>query len=95
MCFKGRMIQNILSSQVGSDVSSRDGQNTDGLQPCSHEDADKPMLLYVKDAMKCRFKSVMIRTVHTDIIVLDVAHFQGLLNIEQLWTAFGTGKDFR
>ena len=37
----------------------------------------------------------MIRTVYTDVVVLAVAHFQGLPNIEQLWIAFGTGKDFR
>ena len=52
-------------------------------------------LLRVKDAMNCGFKSVMIRTVDTDVAVLAVAHFQGLPNIEQLWIAFGTGNDFR
>ena len=53
------------------------------------------MLLYVKDAMNCGFKSVMIRTVDTDVVVLDVAHFHGLPNIEQLCIAFGTSNDFR
>ena len=85
----------IVSTLLDSVVSSRDGQNTDGLQPCSHEEADTRMLLHVKDAMNCGFKLVMIRTVDTDVVVLAVAHFQGLPNIEQLWIAFGTGKDFR
>ncbi len=53
------------------------------------------MLLHVKDAINCGFKSVMIRIVGTDVVVLAVAHFQGLPNIEQLWIAFGTGKEFR
>ena len=77
-------------------VSCGDGQNTDGLpQPCLQEEADTLMLLYVKDTMNCGFKSVMIRTVGTDVAVLAVAHFHGLPNIEQLWIAFGTGNDFR
>ena len=53
------------------------------------------MLLHVKDTMTCVFKSVMIRTVGTDVPVLAVANFQGLPNIEQLGIAFGTGNDFR
>ena len=44
--------------------------------------------------MNCGFKSVMIRTVDTHVVVLAVAHVQGLPNIEQLRIAFGTGKDF-
>ena len=65
-------------------------ENTDGLQTCSHEEADTQMLVHVKDT-----KLVMIRTVDTDIVVLTVAYFQGLPNLEQLWIAFATGKDFR
>ena len=53
------------------------------------------MLLHVKDTMNCCFKSVVIRTVDSDVVVLAVAHFQGLPNIEQLWIAFGTGNDSR
>ena len=75
-------------------VRPRRGQNTDGLLSCSHE-ADIRMLHHVKDAMNCGFKSVMIRTVDTDVVVLAVAHFQGLPNIEKLWIAFGTCNDFR
>ena len=41
--------------------------------------------------MNCGFKSVIIRTVDTDVVVLAVAHFQGLPNIELLWIAFRTG----
>ena len=76
-------------------VSSRDGQNTDGLQTCSHEDADSRMLLHIKYTMNSGFKSVMIRTVDADVVLLAVAHFQGLPKVEQLWIAFGAGKDFR
>ena len=73
-------------------ASSTDGQNTDGLQTCSHEEADTRML---KDTTNSGFKTVMIRPVDTDVVMLVVAHFQGLHNVEQLWIAFGTGNDFR
>ena len=53
-------------------------QNTDGLQPCSHEEAYIRMLLHVKDPLKCGLKSVTIRTVGTDVVVVAGAHFQGL-----------------
>ena len=75
-------------------VSCRDDQNTDGLQSCSHEEANTEMRLHVKDAMNCGLMSVMIRSVDTDVVVLAVAHLQGLPNIEQLWIAFGTSNDF-
>ena len=45
--------------------------------------------------MNCGLKSVTIRTVGTYVVVVAVAHFSGFTNIEQLWIAFGTSKDFR
>ena len=71
----------IASTRLNGVVSSRDDQNIDRLQPCSHEEADTRMLLHVKDAMNYGFKSVMIRTVDTDVVVLAVTHFQDLSNI--------------
>ena len=53
------------------------------------------MLRHIIDTMKSGFKSVMIRTDDTDVVVLAVALFHGLPNVEQLWRAFGTDKDFR
>ena len=43
----------------------------------------------------CGLKTVTIRTVGTAVVVLAAAHFQGVPNIEQLWIAFGTGKEFK
>ena len=95
MCFLGHRRQVIIFTILDGVVSSICGQNTVGLQPCSHEEADTRMPLHVKDPMNCGLKTVTIRTVGTDVVVLAVAHFQGLPNIEQLWIAFGTGKEFK
>ena len=56
---------------------------------------DTRILLHVKDAMISGYKDTIIRTVDTDVVVLAVAYFQDLENIGNLWSAFGTGKDFR
>ena len=51
--------------------------------------------VHVLDGMNCGFKILMIRTVDTDIVVLAVAKIYDPSNLEELWIAFGTGKDFR
>ena len=85
----------ILSTIHKSVVSSNPVVNLDGLQPCSHEEADTRILLHKKDAMNAGYKDAIIRTVDTDVVVLAVAYFQDLENIGNLWIAFGTGQDFR
>ena len=74
----------IIFTTLDGVISSRDGQNTIGLQPCSHAEADTRMPLHVKYPTNCGLKTVTIRTIGTDVVVLAVAHFQGLPNIEQL-----------
>ena len=91
MCFLGHRIQVIIFTLLDGVVSSRDGQNTVGLQPCSHEEADTMKM----HPMYCGLKMVTITTVGTDVFVLAVVHFHGLPNIEQLWIAFGTCKEFK
>ena len=84
--FQGTGKTNFLRSDDNEDelflFLGKECQNTDGLQPCSHEEAYIRMLLHVKYPMNCGLKSVTIRTVGTDVVVVAVAHFQGLPNIE-------------
>ena len=67
---------------------------TSGLAPCTHEEADTRILLYLEDAVKQGYNKVSIRTVDTDVVVLAVASAQHL-NITELWIAFVAGKNFR
>ena len=78
----------IVPILLDSVVSSRDGKNVDGLHPCSSYEADTRTLPYEKDSMHCGFESVMIRTVDRDVVVLAVAHFQGLPNTDQFWMPY-------
>jgi len=67
----------------------------DSLSPCNHEEADSRMLLHVAHAAHHSHRKIMIRTVDTDVVVLAVhiAHSLGPEN--ELWLAFGTGKNLK
>ncbi|KAJ8394095.1 hypothetical protein AAFF_G00049000 [Aldrovandia affinis] len=64
-----------------------------GLAPCSHEEADTRILLHVQDAVRQGYTKVSIRTVD-NVVILAVAA-AGRLDIDELWVAFATGKNFR
>ena len=65
------------------------------LAPCSHEEADRRMLLHLSHATNHGHHKILIKTVDTDVVVLAVSVAQGLLPEDELWLAFGTGKSFR
>ncbi|KAK3877040.1 hypothetical protein Pcinc_018219 [Petrolisthes cinctipes] len=65
-----------------------------GLAPCSHEEADTRILLHIQDAVRQGYTKVSIRTMDTDVVILAVAA-AGRLDIDELWVAFATGKNFR
>ena len=64
----------------------------DGLQPCSHEEADTRILIHVKDAMNSGYKDAIIRTTDTDIVVPAVAYFQDWKTSETSGLLLAQGK---
>ena len=76
------------------DVVCTQARDVAGLAPSSHEEADTRMLLHAEDAVRQGYSKVSIRTVDTDVVVLAVTA-AGRLDIDELWVAFGTGKNFR
>lgn len=76
------------------DVLCTQTRDVAGLAPCSHEEADTRILLHVQDAVRQGYTKVSIRTVDTDVVILAVAAV-GHLDIDELWVAFATGKNFR
>ncbi len=73
-------------------VPTRD--DTDGISPCNHEEADSRLIVHLADAVAEGHKTFMIRTVDSDVVVLGVAAVPHL-NLCQLWVSYGTGKDHR
>ncbi len=67
----------------------------DSLSPCSHEEADSLMMLHVAYAAHHNHHKIIVRTVDTDVVVLDVHIAQNLSPEDELWLKFGTGKNLR
>ena len=63
-----------------------------GIDPTDHEEADTRLMLHVAHGAAEGHRSVLIRTVDTDVVALAVT-FVNQLDIE-LWLAFGVGKHF-
>jgi len=70
------------------------GTDTTSIAPCSHEEADTRIFLHCLHASQCGSKNIAVRTVDTDVVVLAI-HCFALLNINELWIHFGTGKHAR
>ena len=53
--------------------------------------------MYVKDAVKEGFKTVMISANDTDVLEIAVATFSQLqeLGLQELWLAFGQGRNLK
>ena len=68
--------------------------NLEDLTPCNHEEADTRIFLHAGNASNNGHASVTIRSSDTDVLVIGIHHFKAL-NLQQLWIATGTGKDFR
>lgn len=80
------LAQQVKSLHVaGNNIITTDGEHiqcspedvvTIGIQPCSHEETDTRILLHVSDGLKHGYQKILIRTVDTDAVVLDVACMQ-------------------
>ena len=81
-------------STKGSGVLCIPPRDTSHLAPCDREEADTRMILHLADAVKEGFRKIFLRTLDTDVVVLAVAAADKL-DVQKLWAAFGTGKNFR
>ena len=82
-----------MVATVDDHVLSFPNRNNEFLQPCNHEEADTRMFVHVNDSItQDNFRSVLIRSVDTDVVVLAVnAAYR--FNVE-VFVAFGTGNSF-
>jgi hypothetical protein len=68
------------------------------MPECNHEEADTRIVVHVLHAIQVeQAKSVLVRTVDTDVVVILVGTFYNLKSIVpdlDLWVAFGMGRHF-
>ena len=53
------------------------------------------MILHLADAVSDGFHKILLCTVDTDIVILAVAAAAAKMNKQELWIAFGTGRNLR
>ena len=70
-------------------------EDVNSLAPCNQEEADTRMMLHVAHAAQHGHHQIQVRTVDTDVVVLAVMVVQKLPAGDELWVAFGTGKNYR
>ena len=63
--------------------------------PCSYEEADNHIMLHVAHAAQHDHRWIQVRIVDTNVVVLAVMVAQALPCVDELWIAFGTGKNYR
>ena len=62
------------------------------LEPCKHEEADTRLMVHVKDASLCGLQGIMIRTNDTDDVVVLAISIANVIQVNELWVLYGTGK---
>ena len=68
------------------------------MRSCNHEEADRRILVHIRDALDEGGRSVLVRTVDTDVLVILIVQFHTLSSIWSglsFWVAFGMGKNFQ
>ena len=65
----------------------------DDMENCTHEEADKCIMLHMYIVWQCGYQRVMIETIDTDVVALAVSKMQDI--VVELWIVFATCKHFR
>lgn len=76
-------------------MSSGSGE---GMQQCDHEEADTRICVHLKNALDKDARTILVRTVDTDVIVIPIGqffHFHSTYPDMDIWVAFGMGKHFQ
>ena len=78
------------------------GQSVISTRPdmmnCNHEEADTRIIVHVLHALHQGMRSIKVRTVDTDVIVILIGTFFELSQTQPLvdcWVAFGMSKNYR
>ena len=71
--------------------------NATNMSDCYHEEADTRIVVHVMHALENGANVIQVRTVDTYVVVILVGTFHemsALHPLEDIWVAFGMGKNF-
>ena len=88
---------NVVIVTKEDDVVSNKPTNLTGLAPCSHEEADTRIFVHARDATEAGSKFAMVRANDTDVVVIAISVWHALeeLGLQELWIAYGQGRNLR
>lgn len=72
--------------------------STNPMPNCNHEEADTIIVVHVLHALQQGCKTVQVRTVDTDVVVVLVGAIHKVLQshpLADIWIAFGVGKSYK
>ena len=69
----------------------------EGVSPCSHEEADTRIFVHARHAVQEGSKYMFVKASDTDILVIATSVMPALqaICLQQLWIAFGQGRNMR
>ena len=99
-CASSLEVHGQVITTYGQDVQCTSPRERVSLSPCTHEEADTRMLLHAADTVQQGDRKILLRTVHTNVLVLAVSVFHDLSSMQpeeqlEVWVAFGTGINLR
>lgn len=95
-CFVQIVQHSVLLWFIGQSVISKGSSQP--MPQCDHEEADSRISVHIVDALNKGSKTILVRTVDTDVIVILIGIHFDLISLHpgaDIWVAFGMGKHFR
>ena len=86
--------KHVVVTQGGNILTNKPDDKTDAIRTSTQEEADTRLLLHLFNAYQSGCRKLMIKTVDTDVVVLSIAAMT-CMPAEELWIAFGTGRNLR
>ena len=92
LCYHLSLItEKLIITTYEEKVLSKHDLDLSMLQPCNHAEADTRIILHLFHAASEWHKFALVRTVHSDVVILCLFFFVKLGFVE-LWVIFGVGK---
>ena len=89
-----------LSNQVYATYDTKVMSNsaTSSMPECTHEEADTRIVVHIMSALQEGNKSILIRTVDTDVVVILLGKYSDILSTypdTEIWIRLGTGTSLQ
>ena len=85
----------LVTTLADSAVSNNIAFNNTNLSPSTHEEADYRMILHISDMTRYGCRKIKVLTIDTDVVIICLAYYHLINNLNELWLMFGRGKSKR